>query len=464
VYERDTIAAIATPPGQGGVAIIRISGNRAETVAHKVFVPAKPRETLLSHHLYFGRVIDPLTGHPIDQGLLTLMRSPRSYTGEDIAEIHIHGGSFLARRALAAVLSQGVRIAAPGEFTKRAFLNNRLDLSQAEAILDLIQAKSEQGLQVAWEQLAGRTAEAFSAIREKLLSLTAYVEAFIDFPEDDIPERAQTELLEEITVSIQEISALSSTYAQGKVYREGIRTAIIGKPNVGKSSLLNLLAGSERAIVTAVPGTTRDVLEETIVVDGVPLVVWDTAGLRDTTDEVERVGVERAREGIRAAELVLAVFDASRPLDQEDKKICSELAEKRLIPVLNKVDLPIMVSSTDWQNRLGLGGPVRLSAKLGTGLSDLRERIKAVVFGETLLPTSQEQSGGIIISRVRHRDALMKAEQSLGQARDGLSDGLPLDLVAVDLHAALDHIDEITGHVTSEDVLDRVFRDFCIGK
>src|SRR5205814_6315975 len=229
------------------------------------------------------------------------------------------------------------------EFTKRAFLNGRLDLSQAEAVLDLIQGKSEPGLQLVWEQLSGRLSGDCAAIRERLLSVTAYVEAFIDFPEEDIPERAQTELEQDIATLIAEIAALRATFAQGKVYREGMRTVIIGKPNVGKSSLLNLLAGTERAIVTPVPGTTRDVLEETLVVSGVPLVVWDTAGLRNTTDEVERIGVERARAGVREAEVVLAVFDASQSLDEEDEAVCSEIVDKKAIPVLNKVDLPLAV-------------------------------------------------------------------------------------------------------------------------
>ena len=463
MYERDTIAAVATPPGQGGVAIIRISGPHAEAVARQVFVPARPHERLFSHRLYFGQVIDPLTSQPLDQGLLALMRAPRSYTGEDVAEIHCHGGWLLSSRILTTVLSQGARLALPGEFTKRAFLNGRLDLSQAEAVLDLIQAKSEPGLQLAWEQLSGRLSGACAAIRERLLSVTAYVEAFIDFPEEDIPERAQTELEQDIATLIAEIAALRATFAQGKVYREGIRTAIVGKPNVGKSSLLNLLAGTERAIVTSVPGTTRDVLEETLVVSGVPLVVWDTAGLRNTTDEVERIGVERARAGVREAELVLAVFDASLPLDEEDEAVCNEVADKKVIPVLNKVDLPLAVSPADLETRLHCSAAVCLSAKYGTGLEDLGVRIQEIALG-TGLVHGEEQTGGVLVSRVRHRDALAKAERSLQQTCASLQEGLPLDLVAVDLRAALDHIGEITGHVSTEDILDRVFREFCIGK
>ena len=463
MYEHDTIAAIATPPGQGGVAIIRVSGPQAETVARKVFLLDQPAERLLSHRFYFGHIVDPSTSRPLDQGLLVLMRAPHSYTGEDVAEIHCHGGTLLSRRILAVVLEQGARLASPGEFTKRAFLNGRIDLSQAEAVLDLIQAKSDQGLSLAWEQLSGRLSNACAALRERLIGLTAYAEAFIDFPEEDLPERVQAELELDIDTLITDGAALGATFSQGKVYREGIRTAIIGKPNVGKSSLLNLLAGTERAIVTAVPGTTRDVLEESIVIGGVPLVVWDTAGLRHTTDEVERVGVERARSGLREAELVLAVFDSSHPLDDEDEAVCVEIADKKVIPVLNKIDLPVAVNPLDLETRLHAGPAVSLSAKCCTGLENLVERIQQIALG-TDSAHGQEQTGGVVVSRVRHRDALVKTEQSLRQASASLKDGMPLDLVAVDLRAALDHLGEITGHVSTEDILDKIFREFCIGK
>ena len=463
MYEHDTIAAIATPAGQGGVAIIRISGPQAETVARRLFILTQPFEHLFSHHLYFGQIIDPFTTRVLDQGFLALMRAPHSYTGEDVAEVHCHGGMLLSQRILATVLRQGVRLALPGEFTKRAFLNGRMDLSQAEAVLDLIQAKSDQGLSLAWEQLSGSLSAACASLRDRLLRLTAYVEAFIDFPEDEIPERAQAELDGDIASLHSDIDALHATFSQGKVYREGLKTAIIGKPNVGKSTLLNLLAGTERAIVTSMPGTTRDVLEETIVIDGVPLVVWDTAGLRHTTDEVERIGVERARAGLREAELVLAIFDASQPFDDSDATVCEEIAVKKVIPILNKVDLPLAIRSEDLENRLHAGPLVNLSARCGIGLADLKSRIQQAVLGENFTQ-GQESTGGAVVSRLRHRDALVKAGQSLKQANTSLQEGLPLDLVAVDLRAALDYIGEITGHISTEDILDQVFREFCIGK
>jgi tRNA modification GTPase len=464
VYEHDTIAAIATPPGHGGVAIIRISGPHAETIARQVFRLSRPRETLQSHHFYLGHLVDSITGHLFDQALLVTMRAPQSYTGENVVELHCHGGNFLSHRVLEIVLRHGARLAAPGEFTKRAFLNNRLDLSQAEAVQDLIQATTTQGLNLAWEQLSGRLSDACTVLRERLVGLTAYVEAFIDFPEEDLPERTQQELSAEMSALATDIAALASTFTQGKVYREGCRTAIVGKPNVGKSSLLNLLSGTERAIVTPVPGTTRDILEETVVLQGIPLVIWDTAGLRETSDTVERIGVERAKAGLAAAELVLAVFDASKPLEVEDEFVFSAIQQKRMIPILNKVDLPVAVSSLDLQVRLNTPSPVLLSTKTGVGFDELGRRVRQVLFaGE---PTLKEKatSPGAIVTRVRHRDALLKAERGLLQARQNLRAGVPLDLVAVDLRTALDHIGEITGHVSNEDILDRIFRDFCIGK
>ncbi len=463
MYEHDTIAAIATPRGEGGVAIIKISGPNAESIVRKVFLFKHPpaAHPPRSHHLYFGHVIDPDSNQILDQGFLTIMRAPRSHTGEDVAEIHCHGGSFLAQRILTVVLRQGARVAQAGEFTKRAFLNSRLDLSQADAVLDLIQAKSDQGVRLAWEQLAGHLSETCATLRERLLQLTAYVEAYIDFPDEDIPERAQHELAHDLTALINDIATLARTFTQGKVYREGVRTAIIGKPNVGKSSLLNLLVGAERAIVTTVPGTTRDIIEETVLVGGIPLVLWDTAGLRHTTDEVERIGVERARAGIAQAELILAMFDSSRPLDNEDEIVLDAISTRKAILILNKSDLPQLLPATALRQRLSGNPLVRLSAKTGEGRSALEACVQETVFSGNPLNSADDQT---IISHVRHHDALIKAEQRLQEALNGLATGVPIDLIAVDLHAALHHIGEITGHVTSEDILDQIFREFCIGK
>ena len=466
MYEHDTIAAIATPAGSGGVAIVRISGERAKTLARAVFQPGQPWEHLHSHHLYLGRVTDPLTGQTLDQALLALMPAPHSYTGEDVAEIQCHGGSFLVQRILEAVLEHGARLALPGEFTKRAFLNGRLDLSQSEAVLDLIQAKSTAGLRLAWEQVSGRLSEECGRLRERLLGLTAHIEAFLDFPEEDIPARTQDEFGRDLSELIEAVGRLHASFAQGKVYRDGVHTVIVGKPNVGKSSLLNALTGTDRAIVTAVPGTTRDTLEETVIISDIPLVVWDTAGLRASRDEVERMGIERTQTGIDQAELVLAVFDASRPFEAEDITVCEYIGGKRVIPILNKIDLPAETTAAELEARLGAGPPVAISAQNGSGLDSLADRITTLVFGSGQNGAAglAADGRGVVVTRLRHRDALIKAEQYLTTALESLSTGLPFDLVAVDLRAALDQIGEITGQVSSEDILDRIFGEFCIGK
>ncbi len=471
MYEHDTIAAIATPPGQGGIAIIRVSGACAERTVRQLFLPHTSWEKIHSHHFYLGEILDQPNGQPIDQAGLLLMRAPHSYTGEHIAELHLHGGSFLTRLVLETILNQGVRLAQAGEFTKRAFLNGRLDLIQAEAVLDLIHTNNETGLHLAWEDLSGRLSQACSALRDRLITQTAYLEAFIDFPEEDIPEQNQQEIGQTFSSIRREIEALAATFSQGKVYRDGIRTAIIGKPNVGKSSVLNLLVGTERAIVTKVPGTTRDVLEETVILNGLPLVVWDTAGIHQTTDEIEKIGIERTLSGIEQAELILALFDLSQPFDADDALICEKIKGKRFILVGNKSDLPQKLDTTCLSDKLNLavGAPLlHIAALYGTGMDDLGDTIQAVVLGEE----SGEHPEGygkdteksIIITKIRHKVALEQAAESLQCAERGLAAGLPLDLIAVDLRASLDHIGTITGQVSSEDILDRVFQDFCIGK
>ena len=472
MYEHDTIAAIAAPPGRGGIAIIRISGARSETVIKTLFLPDTAWIEQHSHHFYLGRILDKPYGTPIDQGAIILMRAPKSYTCENTVEVHLHGGNFLTRRVLESILCQGVRLAEPGEFTKRAFLNGRLDLAQAEAVLDLIQATNETALHLAWEHLAGRLSYACDEIRDKLLTLTAHLEALIDFPEEDIPENSQEDMQNELAKIRGDLEALKATFSQGKIYRDGVRTAIVGKPNVGKSSLLNILTGTERAIVTKVPGTTRDILEETVLVNDIPLVLWDTAGIRRTTDEVEQIGIERALAGIEQAELILAVFDAAQPFDTSDAMICEKLRGEKCILVVNKSDLPQELDPADVISRIDQEPLIHISAKYGTGMKDLGERIQNVILGDGI-DLLDEKKGAMgnndvfsypFITKMRHQSALVKTTQSLENAESSLKDGVPLDLVAVDLHTSLDHIGEITGHVSSEDILDRVFRDFCIGK
>jgi len=343
-------------------------------------------------------------------------------------------------------------------------LNGRIDLSQAEAVLDLIQAKSEQGLHLAWEQLSGRLSATYNTLRERLVRLIAYVEAFVDFPEEDIPERTKSELEQELLTLIADTATLASTFAQGKVYRDGVRTVIVGKPNVGKSSLLNLLIGTERAIVTAIPGTTRDVLEETVVINGIPLVLWDTAGLRQASDEVERLGVERTHLSIQEAELALAMLDSSRPFEQEDEIVLTSVLKKPHIIIINKTDLPSVFSPEELRKFFPVTANIPVvffSAKTGQGQEELSSLISNIILQNS---SQSEQQNCAIVLKVRHRNELIKTNQSLKNALSGFRSNLPIDLVAVDLHAALEHIGKITGHITSEEILDQIFREFCVGK
>ncbi len=467
MYERDTIVAIGTPPGQGGIAVIRVSGADAERTVRPLFSPHTPWEKLRSHHFYLGNILDRPNGQPIDQAGLLLMRAPRSYTGESVAELHLHGGSFLTRRVLATMLNQGARLAQPGEFTKRAFLNGRLDLIQAEAVGDLIQANNETSLQLAWEDLSGRLSQTCTALRDRLIAQTAYLEAFLDFPEDDIPEQSQQQIGRAFSSIRTDIEALVGTFSQGKIYRDGLRTAIIGKPNVGKSSVLNFLAGTERAIVTPIPGTTRDVLEETVIVKGIPLVVQDTAGIRQTSDTIEKIGIERSLSSLEQAELVVALFDLSRPFDTDDALICEKIKGKKYILVGNKSDLPQQFAVNCLVDALHTEAPhlLHIAARYGTGMDRLGDRIQEVAVGqETLGASGAGPYKGVLITKIRHKVALERAAASLHCAEQGLAAGQPLDLIAVDLRASLDHIGALTGQVSSEEILDRVFQEFCIGK
>lgn len=474
MYEHDTIAAIATPGGQGGIAVIRISGADALTRLRELIIPPVSWEKLKSHHFYVGRMLDGPNGQPLDQAGLLPMRAPRSYTGEDTLELHLHGGRFLAQRALEAVLGQGVRFAQPGEFTKRAFLNGRLDLAQAEAVLDLIQATNDTGLHLAWEELSGRLSNKCCCIRDRLLTSTAHLEAFIDFPEEDIPEQTRAEICWGVAKVRAEVEELAATFSQGKVFRDGLKAAIIGKPNVGKSSLLNLLTGTDRAIVTEQPGTTRDVLEEIVIVDGIPLIVWDTAGIRRATDEVEQIGIQRSLRGVQQAELVLALFDLSRPFDVDDQLICEALKNKPAILIGNKSDLPKRFDASRLAGVAGDGALTCISALRTTGIEALRTSIRGWILdgdttvdpsGRTGLPSGSDGTQHpVFITKIRHHNALRCTADSLRAVEQALDRNTPFDLVAVDLHTALDHIGVITGHVSSEDILDRVFQDFCIGK
>ncbi|MCE5281629.1 MAG: tRNA uridine-5-carboxymethylaminomethyl(34) synthesis GTPase MnmE [Deltaproteobacteria bacterium] len=456
---RDTIAAIATPPGVGGIGVIRISGPEAEGIALRLFRPSSPLEGLVSHRLHHGRIVSPETGDVLDEALVTLLKAPRSFTGEDTVELHCHGGPYVLRTVLEEILRLGARLAERGEFTKRAFLNDRLDLAQAEAVLDLINARTREGLQAAVGGLEGRLSGRIDAIRGRVIDLLAGIEAAIDFTAEDgmEPPDGGTAPLDAL---IDEIRTLAASYHRGKVLREGIGVVIAGRPNVGKSSLLNRLLGQRRAIVTPVPGTTRDFIEETVDIGGIPVRLTDTAGIRPPGDAVEEAGIELVWERIAGADIVLMLLDGSAELAEDDLQIIGQVREKPLLAVINKRDLPERLDVGRLKGLLPPSVPpvIRISAKYGEGLESLEEAIRSLALA------TPSEGDEVTISHLRHRVALEAAAEHLQLARDGMRDGIPPELTAIDLRGALEALGEITGRTTTEDILASIFANFCVGK
>jgi len=457
MYKEDTIAAIATPPGEGGVAIVRVSGPDAEQIAAKLFIrDKKTSRKLESHRLYYGKIVAPATTRVMDQVLLTLMRKPRSYTGEDVVEIHCHGGAFLTRQMLGVILANGARQADPGEFTKRAFLNGRLDLAQAEAVLDLIQARTEKGAALALDQVSGGLSKWVDALREELLDILVQVEAAIDFPDEDIELLQRRDLARKIAALADKIHVILAGYDWGRLYREGARVAIAGRPNVGKSSLLNALLGEDRVIVTPVPGTTRDVIEESINLLGLPVVLWDTAGIRDTDDQVEQIGVGLARSHVEKADAVLVVLDGSQALNEADL-VFNRGADKKTLIAINKIDLPQALTLAEASSCFSNARVVRISAKTGVGIDELKLTLRELLLGAQREPD-------IVITNVRHAAALTRSEAALQHATQALVDDCPPEFAAMDLNGAREALEEIVGVINNEDILERIFSKFCIGK
>jgi tRNA modification GTPase len=462
MYIADTIVAPATAPGTGAVAIVRLSGPRAFEILHAIFRPAHPGE-LTPRMLRLGDIVDPATGASIDRAMAVAMPSPSSLTGEDVAEIQCHGGTFIVRRIVALATACGARIAEPGEFTRRAFLNGRIDLAEAEAVADLVSARSETALAQALAQLSGALSERVAELRKEVISIRAHLEVEIDFSDEDIRLPSRREVAASIEQLIDSVAMLHDSFSRGLLMRDGIRATIIGKPNVGKSSLLNLILGADRAIVTPIAGTTRDVIEDSVQLGPYTLVLNDTAGIRDLecVDTVERIGIERTIKSARDADLLLATFDSSRALEAEDDALIRFTKRHAGIAILNKRDLPVAVSETDLRNR-GLELPILpLSAIHPEDAAPLRAELTKVI---EVLTASSSNNDGIAISRERHRDALASAALALKNARASALAPMPPEIVAVDISAAADALGSITGEVSSEDVLDAIFRDFCIGK
>jgi tRNA modification GTPase len=457
---RDTIAAIATAPGSGGIAIIRVSGVDALQVVGRVLRRSSGKGIEELRHVYVGQLLDRPGGVVLDQVLAFGMRGPQTYTGEDVVEVQCHGGSLISQRVLESVCSAGARPAEPGEFTKRAFLNGRLDLTQAEAVADLIMARSEAGRRLAWSQLEGSLSVRVRDLREAVLRARALCEVGLDFPEEDLPELTGRELRPQLANVRAELEALVQTFERSRLRYQGARVALVGRPNVGKSSLLNALAGRERALVTPIPGTTRDVIEAAIVIAGAPVILMDTAGVRETDDMVEALGVERTQRAVDDAQCVVAVFDRSSLLADEDELVARVIRGRPTVAVLNKADLLPGLMRDSAEALLGSIPTVEVSALTGLGLAELSARIGDLLFG----PSDSVRDDEVVIFRVRHRDAVRRAIADLSCAEEALTSDAPLELAASDLAAAASALAEITGEVTSEDVLDRVFADFCLGK
>lgn len=454
-----TIAAISTAMSASGIGIIRISGEDAMEVISRIYRSKGGKKRIKevpSHTIHYGYIYDG--EELIDEVLVMIMRAPRTFTGEDTVEIDCHGGVFAMKRVLETVLKNGAEIAGPGEFTKRAFLNGRMDLSQAEAVMDVIQAKNEYALRSSIDQLKGSVQKAICDIKEKIIYHIAYIESALDDPEHISLEGYPQELLEVVDKEQLEIKKLLKSSSDGKMIQEGIQTVILGKPNAGKSSLLNLLLGENRAIVTDIAGTTRDILEEYITLHGITLKIVDTAGIRETEDIVEKIGVDRAREMAQKADLILYVVDSSVPLDSNDEEIMSMLNGKKAIILYNKTDLKAAIEIDRLREKAG-HPVIPISAKEETGITELEEKIKDMFFGGELSFNDE-----VYITNARHKAALEEADKSLDLVRNSILGGLPEDFFSIDLMNAYENLGKILGESVGEDLVNEIFSKFCTGK
>ena len=452
----DTIAAISTPRGEGGIGIIRISGDKSFEILERIFNTKNPNRDLGFYKFNYGFIHD--NGKIVDEVMAVRMKAPKTYTCEDVVEINCHGGHLISEKVLELVLKNGAKHAEQGEFTKRAFMNGRIDLSQAEAVMDIIQGKTEKSISLSLEQLRGDLRDKIGSFKKALLDVTAHVNVVLDYPEEGIDDPLPSNLRENLENVYAEADRLISSYDKGKKIKEGIKTVIAGKPNVGKSTLLNSLLKEERAIVTHIPGTTRDVIEEIINIKGIPLVLTDTAGIRKTEDIVENIGVEKSKKFIENADLVLLVLDASRELESEDREVIEEIQNhnKKTIVLLNKIDLERKIELEEFN----LENILEISAKDNIGIEDMEERIYSYIVEENVEDSSEK----LIITNIRHKTALEKTKDAIRNIFETIDAGMPMDLISVDLKEALDSLSEITGEISSEDILDHVFGNFCVGK
>ena len=459
--EFDTIAAISTAPGEGAIGIVRISGDLAISIASSIYqCGTKQLEEQKTHTIHYGHIVDPKSGEVYDEVMVSVLRAPKTFTREDIVEINCHGGIVAINRVLQLVLRMGARLAEPGEFTKRAFLNGRIDLSQAEAVMDLIRAKTDKSMQLAMRQLDGQLSHLIQNLRQEILNTLAQVEVNIDYPEYDDVEEMTLQLLREKTQQVlQGIRALLNTASQGKILRDGLKTAIVGRPNVGKSSLLNVLLREEKAIVTDIAGTTRDTIEEYVNVRGVPLQLIDTAGIRETDDIVEKIGVERSRKALKEADFVLLLLNQSETLQEEDIRLLETTKGMKRIILFNKTDLPSKLSTEDIAPYAQEEEIVTTSMLNKEGIDRLEEKIAGYFFQGQM-----NERDATYLSNTRHIALLEKAEQALVEVQNGIEMGMPVDLIQIDFTRAWDLLGEITGDSVQDELLTQLFSQFCLGK
>lgn len=455
----DTIAAIATAPGEGGIGIIRISGERAYEILRAVFRPANCSSALENRKMSYGHIVNPETNHIVDEVLCVYMKGPKTYTTEDVVEINCHGGMVPLRKTLELVLQSGARMAEPGEFTKRAFLNGRLDLSQAEAVIDVIRAKTDKTFDVAMNQLEGIFSDRIKEIRKKLVDILVNVTVNIDYPDEDIEQITYEKLNQDLTEVKSDIIKLLASAETGKIIQNGLAVAIIGKPNVGKSSLMNSLLRESRAIVTEIPGTTRDTIEEHLSVKGIPVRLTDTAGIRETSDIIEKIGIERSKESFHQADLVIFILDSSKDFSEEDREIMELIDEEKTIVILNKIDLPAKIDEQAVKEILPDVSVMRASMETQEGIADIEQKIVSMVYDGKV-----SQNNNLIVTNVRHKDILVKAEKSLQDAISMTGMGEALEFIEIDINSAYESLGEIIGETVQDDIINEVFSRFCLGK